>query len=655
MVLLVRSFLFFVLIKLSSAEVTVYNHPALSLYHSGSQTTSASDASFTGLAAYDPTVLTPPPVPNPAPPTNFDIRLTNGISGLSIPQSGNFLGFSIEMSVVNQVLGRNSSFINVPFLNLMGNLVKRGGSVQIRVGGNTQDFATLVPSLADGQAIEKDKDNSNNPTETPPLLYTPEVIYMLGNISSHLNIEWFLGVPLNDSANLRLEIAEVGMNILGSKLKGLQVGNEPDLYQRHGHRPEGYGPFDYDGEFGVVAQALNSDPNAPMKQMLIGPSIASADWTPEQIWATGFMTKHPELKIVSVERYPIDNCFPKYQLGTFHDPQETFPTFLDHSGARNLLAGYADTSRLAQEAGKPLYMFETNTASCGGFPGISASFGAGLWALDYAMQMASMNFSAALLHVGGQNVYYNPFTPPPTKVSDFRKWTVGSVYYSALIMAEVIGKSGKARVIDLNANEGNIYTPAFAIYEDNVPVRVLIINFVTNPSGANDINVNVNADGASSQIKVKKFLAASVSQKGNFTWAGQTFGSSMESDGRPMGEEQDETVNCDPTTRNCQVRVPAPGAALVFLNDGALANAGQGDAPQTFATTAVTKLHNTATVDQLVLQTSNGHGGTERKMASTSRGSFQSGALGQEAPIIMGLLAVAAISGLHFVLLPFFA
>ena len=70
-------------------------------------------------------------------------------------------------------------------------------------------------------------------------------------------------------------------------------------------------------------------------------------------------------------------------------------------------------------------------------------------------------------------------------------------------MSEVIGKSGKARVIDLNANDGNIYTPAFAIYEDNVPVRVLIINFVTNPSGANDINVNVNADGASSQIKVK--------------------------------------------------------------------------------------------------------------------------------------------------------
>lgn len=52
-------------------------------------------------------------------------------------------------------------------------------------------------------------------------------------------------------------------------------------------------------------------------------------------------------------------------------------------------------------------MFETNTASCGGLPGISNSFGAGLWALDYGLQMAYSNFSHALLHIGGQDVYYN--------------------------------------------------------------------------------------------------------------------------------------------------------------------------------------------------------------------------------------------------------
>lgn len=52
-------------------------------------------------------------------------------------------------------------------------------------------------------------------------------------------------------------------------------------------------------------------------------------------------------------------------------------------------------------------MFETNTASCGGFPGVSNSYGAALWALDYGLQMAYSNFSEALLHFGGQSVLYN--------------------------------------------------------------------------------------------------------------------------------------------------------------------------------------------------------------------------------------------------------
>ena len=39
----------------------------------------------------------------------------------------------------------------------------RAGRVHIRVGGNTQDFATLVDSLPDGKAIEKDKENAVNP------------------------------------------------------------------------------------------------------------------------------------------------------------------------------------------------------------------------------------------------------------------------------------------------------------------------------------------------------------------------------------------------------------------------------------------------------------------------------------------------------------
>jgi hypothetical protein len=81
-------------------------------------TSTAAAAGFTGAAAYNTTELNAPPVPNPAIPVQFAVQLTSagGITGLSIPQNGAFFGFSIEMSVSNQVCESlcYSSFITLP-------------------------------------------------------------------------------------------------------------------------------------------------------------------------------------------------------------------------------------------------------------------------------------------------------------------------------------------------------------------------------------------------------------------------------------------------------------------------------------------------------------------------------------------------------------
>jgi hypothetical protein len=104
--------------------------------------------------------------------------------------------------------------IQVPFLNLMANLQQRAGSVKIRVGGNTQETATLVESTPDGRILEKDIHGVSNPvclvsiciicarltpreqTQTPPLIFTPDLLYMMGNISSFVNIRWYLGCAI---------------------------------------------------------------------------------------------------------------------------------------------------------------------------------------------------------------------------------------------------------------------------------------------------------------------------------------------------------------------------------------------------------------------------------------------------------------------------
>lgn len=105
--------------------------------------------------------------------------------------------------------------------------------------------------------------------------------------------------------------------------------------------------------------------------------------------------------------YPTDNCGARYNEGPAIDPQTELPNFLVHTAVTGLLQPYLNSTSIAQTYNKPFLMFETNTASCGGFPGISDAFAASLWALDYALQMAYSNFSMGLFHTGGQNDSYN--------------------------------------------------------------------------------------------------------------------------------------------------------------------------------------------------------------------------------------------------------
>lgn len=91
------------------------------------------------------------------------------------------------------VVGKNSSFIQVPFLNLMATLASRSGEVHVRVGGNTQDYATLVDSLENGNVIQKLSEDTNNPTATPTLLFARDLLYMMSNISGFVPVKWYLG------------------------------------------------------------------------------------------------------------------------------------------------------------------------------------------------------------------------------------------------------------------------------------------------------------------------------------------------------------------------------------------------------------------------------------------------------------------------------
>lgn len=111
---------------------------------------------------------------------------------------------------------------------------------------------------------------------------------------------------------------------------------------------------------------------------------------------------------MTCHRYPDDNCAAIYAgLGPPKDQQAQLPEYLKHSSGVGICKRLTNTGMIAQQVQKPFIMFETNTASCGGFQGVSNVFASTLWALDYGLQMVYSNITHALQHLGGQDVYYN--------------------------------------------------------------------------------------------------------------------------------------------------------------------------------------------------------------------------------------------------------
>lgn len=61
--------------------------------------------------------------------------------------------------------------------------------------------------------------------------------------------------------------------------------------------------MDYYTEFGQWRDVWQSDANVPVKNNMIGPSLALANWPLEDVWNTPFLeTYHDDLYALSVEQ-----------------------------------------------------------------------------------------------------------------------------------------------------------------------------------------------------------------------------------------------------------------------------------------------------------------------------------------------------------------
>lgn len=86
--------------------------------------------------------------------------------------------------------------------------------------------------------------------------------------------------------------------------------------------------------------------------------------------------------------------------------------WIQKANAKQNVSQFAPQVAAADAAGAPLVMGETNSVSCSGKSGISDTFGAALWGVDYVLTGASVGILKTYFHLGAQSEY-SAFTPRP--------------------------------------------------------------------------------------------------------------------------------------------------------------------------------------------------------------------------------------------------
>jgi hypothetical protein len=341
----------------------------------------------------------------------------------SIPDDYMGLGFEISSVAVPGLLSAG----NHAYVKLVSNLGHRG---VIRIGGNTSDFSRY--------------DAHGTPVSAPKATVVTEA--NLRELKTFVDaIGWKLVWGLNlgdDRLDNAVEEARAVTNIMGDRLLALEIGNEPDLFPRSGHRGPDYGYPAWFADYRRYKAAIRAVlPHVPFA----GPDLAGAtDWMEQFARDTNTVEGH-DIALLTAHHYITGQA----------NPAATIDTMLANNTKYDpVLARF---QAAAQSAGKPWRMCETASFSGGGKEGVSDTFAAALWALDYLFVLAGhgcagVNMETGVNHLG----WISHYTP----ISDDLKGNYGAApeYYGLLAFAH----AAKGELIAAACEAGGINCTAYA-------------------------------------------------------------------------------------------------------------------------------------------------------------------------------------------------
>lgn len=395
-------------------------------------------------------------------------ELVADLSGPLRPIPDDFLGLSFESS---QLLARTDgkhefSPANRPLQTLMRTL----GIRNLRFGGNLADS----PNSPDPKPADADPAFELARGIDATVIYT--LRFSLGG--GHRPFE------AADPAKA-LVISRHITDKFPDRLAAFTIGNEPDMYfanlitsraaSTHAKLTKSeisrQAYLAYRTEWRKYAGAiLAGNPAARFN----GPSsTGKPDWTK---WFGEDFARDPGVALITNHYYPGGN-------GKQGQPADKMGPMLSAAWQRRY-ADYLAGNGFAALGKRPFRIEECNSYYSGGAPGVSNSFGAALWALDFAHWFAArgcsgVNFHASTASRHGRGfLFYTPFssntansaTPPAAPGAG--GYFTHPVGYAALLFK--LGSHGRSVPLDVKTGNGNL--AAYAVGGQNGHLYVTLIN-----------------------------------------------------------------------------------------------------------------------------------------------------------------------------------
>ena len=424
--------------------------------------------------------------------------------------SPDFIGFGYEKSAVAQ--SNFFSVKNTRMVNLYRNLSPHG---LIRIGGIVSDHTKYLPNGTAAARSEKEVSIINQ-----------EDLIDLGRFARATG--WKVMWGLNLGSGSKEEAVKEAVDVdaaLGSQLQSFEIGNEVEALPRFKKSYEAYHAAYVDYKAAIRA-AL---PNAPFS----GPD-SIGNWA----WITNFAaTEAEDLKLLTQH----------YYRGGAKDPASTFEKLLEHDDGWH--TRLKNLQQICRDQNIAFRINEVNSFFGGGKPGVSDTFGAALWCLDYMFLLASygcegVNMETDINQLGWIS-HYSPIVHDAAGTCRARPEYYGMLAFSM---------AGKGALLKLALKKSDINLTAYATMDEQGCFWITVVN----KDLSRDAIVRLALPEGRWDLETFRLGAPSVESKDQVTFGG----AEVSADGKWTPRE---SVKLVAKQSNAEMLVAHASAALVCL------------------------------------------------------------------------------------------